>query len=277
MRRVGTSELVFALVALVLCVTVPSATADPSLPTGSQDVEPLVTMEALGISTARGVRLGLSYQVAPGWHIYWANPGDSGMATSAEISPPPGWEAGPLLFPGPHIFTSEEIVSYGYAGDVVLFVDLIPSGIAALDDVSITSRWLVCKEVCEPGSTTTTISLRNLPETQATFTASMSLLPRAPQPDDRVEVLRSAAGFEVTVRGARQVTLFPTVELDLAMSGERPPFFREEIVNSEATHRMRATVSTQFAQTELQGIARLEGEKGTTYLALRIPPTPKEP
>jgi len=35
------------------------------------------------------------------WHTYWVNAGDSGMATSLKWAPPPGFTAGPILWPYP--------------------------------------------------------------------------------------------------------------------------------------------------------------------------------
>ncbi|NCZ97019.1 thiol:disulfide interchange protein, partial [bacterium] len=39
--------------------------------------------------------VGLRFQPKPGWHIYWKNPGDSGMAPSVKWRLPQGYTAGP--------------------------------------------------------------------------------------------------------------------------------------------------------------------------------------
>src|SRR4051794_25705450 len=37
----------------------------------------------------------------PGWHIYWRNPGDAGIATSIEWTLPPGITVGQIQWPAP--------------------------------------------------------------------------------------------------------------------------------------------------------------------------------
>ncbi|MEE2829577.1 MAG: protein-disulfide reductase DsbD domain-containing protein [Myxococcota bacterium] len=88
--------------------------------------------------------LALVFDIEEGWHIYWHNPGDSGMATTARLQP---GDAAPR-FPGPQRFVSEEgnLVTYGYSGRTALFFtapkdreELVPRAEA---------RWLVCRERC---------------------------------------------------------------------------------------------------------------------------------
>ena len=46
--------------------------------------------------------VGLRFQLEKGWHVYWANPGDSGEPPKVEWQLPPGFKAGDLQFPFPH-------------------------------------------------------------------------------------------------------------------------------------------------------------------------------
>jgi thiol:disulfide interchange protein/DsbC/DsbD-like thiol-disulfide interchange protein len=87
-----------------------------------------------------------------GWHTYWINPGDAGLATDIKWTLPPGWIAGPLRFPTPEVHMMGPLTTYGYAGDVYLPTTITP-GAAGSGDVSINahSTWLVCKEECIPG------------------------------------------------------------------------------------------------------------------------------
>ncbi|MEC7983643.1 MAG: protein-disulfide reductase DsbD domain-containing protein, partial [Myxococcota bacterium] len=77
-------------------------------------------------------------KLEPEWHIYWENPGDSGMETYLESD-------GQLLFPVPKkIQLDGDIVNYGYEEKVTLFVQN-PSA----DQIRL--RWLVCKaDTCVP-------------------------------------------------------------------------------------------------------------------------------
>jgi hypothetical protein len=39
------------------------------------------------------VRVGVLFEMEPGWHVYWKNPGDSGLATEVLLEPPVGFES----------------------------------------------------------------------------------------------------------------------------------------------------------------------------------------
>jgi thiol:disulfide interchange protein DsbD len=87
----------------------------------------------------------------PGWHTYYKNPGDVGLATRIKWTLPDGVSAGEIVWPEPTRFTQAKLVSYGYEGKVVLS---IPLAIAAdfTGDLPLHAKvkWLVCAEQCVP-------------------------------------------------------------------------------------------------------------------------------
>jgi DsbC/DsbD-like thiol-disulfide interchange protein len=94
--------------------------------------------------------VAVRFQIERGWHLYWLNPGDSGLPPSVEWSLPEGVSVGPLRFPFPHrIQAGEGIESFGYEDELVLLADVrvspdVKGPIALRGKVS----WLVCKDVC---------------------------------------------------------------------------------------------------------------------------------
>jgi len=97
-------------------------------------------------------RVGLHFVMEPGWHIYWKNPGESGLATEIEWSLPSGTRAGPLAWPAPQTFESPGgISSIGYSGEVLLMAEVDGSG-GAVGTVAAAVSWLACKDVCLLGS-----------------------------------------------------------------------------------------------------------------------------
>ncbi|MDP3544521.1 MAG: thioredoxin family protein [Elusimicrobiota bacterium] len=72
-----------------------------------------------------------------GWHTYWTNPGDSGLA--------PTLSTGTLEFPAPERIVAGPLTSFGYSGEVLLPATL-PKGVK-----TVTATWLECAEVCIPG------------------------------------------------------------------------------------------------------------------------------
>jgi len=104
--------------------------------------------------------LGLEFRLAPGWHVYWSNPGDAGYPPqltldAASIRSPE------LLFPAPERFELEGgLVAFGYADRVVYPVDGDLSGSAA-GPITIRGSvdFLVCAESCIPYRSDLTLEL----------------------------------------------------------------------------------------------------------------------
>ena len=77
----------------------------------------------------RPMKLGLHFQLEPGWHVYWKNPGDSGQAPRIHWTSPVGVDAGEIDWPAPDRLTAGPLVDFGYEGDVLLPISLgVPPG-----------------------------------------------------------------------------------------------------------------------------------------------------
>lgn len=110
--------------------------------------------------------LGVRFDIEPGWHIYWRNPGGAGLATEVVWELPEGLAAGPLQWPLPVHFTqSEGIPGYGYEDAVVLASELlVPAGFDASSAVVRAAvSWLACKDVCVLGGAKLAAPLGKLP------------------------------------------------------------------------------------------------------------------
>ncbi len=96
----------------------------------------------------------LHLRMEPGWHTYWKNPGDSGLATSVDWTLPEGSSAGPIQWPVPERINTGGEISFGYTGDVYLLTTVTPPKPGpppATIAIKATVKWLVCKEACIPG------------------------------------------------------------------------------------------------------------------------------
>ncbi|MCB1883254.1 MAG: thioredoxin family protein [Geminicoccaceae bacterium] len=98
-------------------------------------------------------RVGLDQAIAPGWHTYWKNPGDSGAPTEIDLKLPAGVTAGPILWPAPEAIPYAGLMNHGYEGGVLLARTLTlpkdwPTGIPLR--VRAEARWLVCADICVP-------------------------------------------------------------------------------------------------------------------------------
>lgn len=242
---------------------------------------PRVQLDLVGRTVDGGVELGLRYRIAEGWHIYWENPGDSGMATTASIQGA-GWTAGPLRFPGPTTFTNDGLVTYGYEDEVVLVARLDGAG----GPITVSSTVLVCREICEPETATATLDPAALPVGADVIAAAVEALPTPARPDDAAV---SWDGDELSIRTvAERAELFPSEALDLATGSERSRFVpdpgvpsrdREEIVKPSEPLLLSVRVRTQFAGETLLAVLRLvrNGVVRDVILELRRPDGPPAP
>jgi DsbC/DsbD-like thiol-disulfide interchange protein len=128
-----------------------------------QAVHAQLVADVAGVAAGKSFRLGVLFHIEPGWHIYWKDPGDAGMATSIAFGVPRGFRAGELLWPVPKSWVLPgDIHNNGYEDAVLLAAPVeAPAGLAsgAKAPVDAEVRWLACKEVCVPGRARLTLEL----------------------------------------------------------------------------------------------------------------------
>jgi len=106
--------------------------------------------------------VGALFQLDPGWHIYWQNPGDSGEPPKILWKLPPNFHSGAILWPRPVPLGSGSVRDYGYEGQVLLMTPLqAPPNLPATApiEVAATIKYVVCREICIPGKANLTLSI----------------------------------------------------------------------------------------------------------------------
>src|SRR5262245_45737644 len=128
-----------------------SARAAPALGAARPGEPPKVVVsllsETAAIEPGTTFWVGLRQRIAPGWHTYWINAGDSGEPPTIEWSLPAGFAAGPIIWPRPERVPVEPFMSYGYTDEVVLLTQITaPRDLPAGRPVSLAGHaaWLVC-------------------------------------------------------------------------------------------------------------------------------------
>ena len=90
----------------------------------------------------------------PGWHGYWKNPGDAGIAPSVTWTAPKGVTFGPIHHPAPTLLRVGEDVSFVHEGKHMLLVPMTVSGkLRTGTDLPVTARltWGSCTDkACVP-------------------------------------------------------------------------------------------------------------------------------
>ena len=136
-------------------------------PANGQPAEKHVAVDVLADTTAvtpgRPFTVGVRFKIDPGWHVYWTNPGDSGLATRVTLDLPTGYTAGPVQYPAPAVIKLPgDIVNYGYEDEVMLLVPVTPAQDAAAGQavtIKAKASWLVCQDNCIPGKGTASVTV----------------------------------------------------------------------------------------------------------------------
>jgi DsbC/DsbD-like thiol-disulfide interchange protein len=138
------------------------------------------------ISPGGTTLLAIHLTLEPGWHVYWENPGDSGLATTAQVKGPEGFVIGPVLYPTPEsIEQPGGLVCYGYEDSACLFVEVTAPENLKGDEFSFTAevQWLICEEVCFYGEAKLSTKLKRskggkLPKPDKRLQAHLDRLPQ---------------------------------------------------------------------------------------------------
>lgn len=165
MRPNFCTPLVGTLAILAVCLTSNAIFAQPGTPgTPVRDghVEAQLIVCDTALVPGQTATLGLRLQMDEHWHTYWANPGDAGLATSIEWQLPEGFTAHDIAWPAPEYYEIGGLATYGYESEIVLPVQIaVPADAPVGEPVAIkaTADWLVCKDICIPGSAELSLTL----------------------------------------------------------------------------------------------------------------------
>jgi len=132
-----------ALLLALAAAPVRAGMVDASLVTSRAAARPGETIDA-----------GLRLKMRDGWHVYWKNPGDAGLAPKVKWTLPAGWTAGMFSWPAPHRLVAGPVTSFGYENEVVLPLTLtVPADAKPGSRAHLAAKadWLECREACVPG------------------------------------------------------------------------------------------------------------------------------
>ena len=168
----------------------------------SSHTDVALVSETDSVAPGKPFRVGLRFRVAPGWHIYWQNPGDAGLAPTVTWTLPAGAHAGAIEWPTPVRDVDGPIMSYAYTGSVLLPVAITPAAGAGATDVTANADWLVCERVCVPESGTFHLTLPAGPAAPSPDAALFAAADaRRPQPSPFAATLTPDARLVVTGAG----------------------------------------------------------------------------
>ncbi|NEO61478.1 MAG: thiol:disulfide interchange protein [Moorea sp. SIO4G2] len=157
-------QLLTWIIALALTLStalLPIAPASAN-PVQTENVEVQLISEVINIQPGTPFWVGLHFNINPGWHTYWRNPGDSGLGATLNWTLPPGFEVGDIVWPYPQRLPLEPLMNFGYEEDVTLLSQITPPANLATPDslqLRVKADWLVCKVNCIPEEGTLNLTL----------------------------------------------------------------------------------------------------------------------
>jgi thiol:disulfide interchange protein DsbD len=155
-RVVSTRSLSLLACLLALSLAPAVAGASPGRPAAAPAgpmVRAALVSESAGIEPGGHIWIGLHQRIAPGWHTYWINPGDSGEPATIDWTLPAGFAAGDIVWPHPERIPVDPLMSFGYSGETVLLMRIsAPRGLTPGSRAHLSARasWLVCEKICIP-------------------------------------------------------------------------------------------------------------------------------
>ena len=228
--------------------------------------------EPASVAGATPFTVAIRMAMKPGWHVYWRNPGDSGLPPEVTWTLPAGFSAAAIQWPAPHRIPIATLMNFGYEGEAILLVRVTPPpSLDPATPVTLAGKltYLVCEKECIPGSADLALTLPVAreaaadPANAALFARARAALPKAsPWPvrlssqGDRLALDLDAPGLAAD--RLRAVAFFPYSETAIENAAPQP--FTVDTAGLHLT-LTRAT-PTDAAIESLPGVLAIEEETG---------------
>jgi thiol:disulfide interchange protein DsbD len=170
--------------------------------------------ETTTVVPAESFDVALDFKLEPHWHIYWKNPGASGLPVEIEWDLPKGFVAGEIQWAAPERIELAGLMNYGYEDEVTLIVSIQAAAdleVGSSVPINAEASWLVCEKFCMPGDTSLSLELMAGSDAEKSaevpaFQAARARLPESAAPwtvsaavEDRMLVLTIEQGDGVAI------------------------------------------------------------------------------
>jgi thiol:disulfide interchange protein DsbD len=221
---------------------------------------------------------GLYFKLEPGWHIYWKNPGDAGLAPHISWTLPAGITAGPMQFPAPRRLPLGPLMDFGYENEVLFPLKLHVAESAKVGPVTLHAKvdWLVCQASCIPGKAELEVQrnvyngMYEIPYVPPpSFRRFLDQIPK-PFPANRKATFQpTPEGFRLSVEtGQRELTaaFFPADENIL----DNPAPQKLTLTSDGLILDLKKDANLAANPAQLRGVLELSG--GRAYELSALPP-----
>ncbi|MDI7775326.1 protein-disulfide reductase DsbD domain-containing protein [Asticcacaulis sp. EMRT-3] len=159
MRIAAGFKVLLTFFALLLVSALPAQAADGQ----SAHIKARLIAASATVPQDGEVTIGLDYTAARGWHTYWINPGDTGLAPTFHWNLPDGVTVDAIQWPTPEKLPAFGLMSYGYEGQTTLLMHVHnASQLKSGDTLPLKAHidFLVCSDVCVPESLDVALDLK---------------------------------------------------------------------------------------------------------------------
>lgn len=233
MRLTGFRLLQRALLALALLAPAPLLAAESAAVTSPRVTATLLSARD-AVAPGERFHVALVQRIAPGWHTYWRNPGDSGEPTRIDWALPDGVAAGAIQWPAPKAIRVEPLVNFGFEGSVLLPVEItVPATARPGETLALAANatWLVCEKICIPEEGSFRLDLP-IAASGSSDAAAQARIERAladlPQPAGFTGALKASGPDKLALAlpglpaGASDLRFFPVSDTLIEHAAEQP-------------------------------------------------------
>lgn len=206
-------------------------------PDGSRLVSMDVILDHSAVAPGQEAMLAVRYRIETDWHLYWRNPGETGLAPGVKFEAPEWLSIGEPMWAAPERHEMPgPLVDFIYEKELLLLFPVTVSADAPVGSegtVKATSDWLVCRRECLFGGGEATRSVTVASSATRSVAAGVIEAWRARVPrrldevrDPPVQVDWKGSALVIEAPGADRITFFPfqtdddeAMPLDLVRQG----------------------------------------------------------
>jgi thiol:disulfide interchange protein DsbD len=260
----------------ILAVLPAAGRAEISARVDTERASSVLAAETEGVAPGGVLNLVFQQSLKPGWHVYWSNPGDSGLPLDFRWTLPEGFVAGEIDYPSPERIPLPPLVNYGHVGSPVFRTRLSAPKDARIGDtatVSLKAQWLICADICVPetGEFQLSIPIVEEPQENAQWggvgDASRAVSPAAYDGDALFSISDGRVFLSLDPAPAQGGYFFPHQEGLIEPSGAQVA----RIVSTRLIMSAPAREGSDAAPSRLTGVFQTDGAA-----ALRIEASPSQ-
>lgn len=175
--------------------------------------------ETVSVKPGTSAWIGLRFKMDDHWHVYWRNPGDSGIPPKIFWTLPNGVSAGEIQWPYPEKIDMPPLTSFAHSNELLLISEIKIRADFAEKNLTIKAKaeWLICQDICLPGD--------------AQFEMTLPVTTEVPKVDLTWQDLFTATRFKLPVSIADwKFTAQPNTG-KITIRAVKPDWFSGEISN----------------------------------------------